>query len=54
MSYQPPLVVQSYSVEELRADAAACSIYQVPSDRALKQEIKTVGSSLDRLGKVRG
>jgi hypothetical protein len=51
--YEPPMVVVSYSIEELRADAAHCStMSQAPSDRNLKTGIKTIEQPLAELDKT--
>lgn len=41
-SYVRPVVIVSYSIDELRAEAVACNLYQRFSDRNLKTEIKTL------------
>lgn len=42
--YERPVLIASYSIEELRRDAASCVPYiiTVPSDRNLKTEIETI------------
>jgi hypothetical protein len=49
--YERPTVLASYTVDELRADAAACMSYTVGtvSDRTLKTHIETVAGSLGQL-----
>jgi hypothetical protein len=50
--YEPPALIASYSIEELRAEAAACaSVY--PSDLALKSDVQQVEGALIRLGRIR-
>jgi len=51
--YEPPLVVATYSAEELRLEAAHCSMASIPSDRNLKTAIRTIEqplAGLDRAG----
>ena len=45
--YTHPTVICTYSIEELRADAASCTLYQVTSDRTLKREIEIVEQPLE-------
>jgi hypothetical protein len=54
MAYLRPCVIKTYAIDELRADAAACIQYIVTavSDRTFKQEIETVDSPLERLGRI--
>jgi|HubBroStandDraft_6_1064221.scaffolds.fasta_scaffold583787_2 hypothetical protein len=44
MRYERPVLIKSYSLAELRADAATCSIYPPPalSDERLKTDIEPV------------
>lgn len=50
MGYEKPFVIVSYTVDELRADAAACVAYLTNlSDRSLKTDIEQVEQPLRRL-----
>ena len=49
--YERPVLIASYSIDELRADAAACLPY--PSDLALKREVETVAEPLKQLETIR-
>jgi hypothetical protein len=48
LRYKRPLLIKTYSLSELRADAAACTIYQptmtvtAVSDERLKMDIELV------------
>ena len=55
MSYERPVVIATYSVEQLRAEAAgvACtSIVGTVSDQNLKTDIESIDDPLRRLGTV--
>ena len=49
--YEPPVLIASFSIEELREEAATCAVY--PSDSALKTEVERIDSPLARLAKIR-
>jgi hypothetical protein len=52
-SYEPPVVVATYSAEELRLEAAQCSLpSQAPSDRNLKTAIRKIEQPLAELDKT--
>jgi hypothetical protein len=46
--YIHPVVIRTYSIAELREDAASCMAYLI-SDRDLKREIELVEQPLDQL-----
>lgn len=48
--YERPQVIASFSIDELREDAAAASVY--PSDARLKTGLAPVERSLERLGRL--
>ena len=50
--YVRPVVITSYSIERLCADAAACTLYET-SDRGLKRDIETVERPLERMRAIR-
>jgi hypothetical protein len=55
MGYERPLVTKTYAIDELRADAAACTGYIITvgiSDRAFKQQIELVERPLEQLGRI--
>lgn len=47
--YTRPAVICTYSIAELRADAASCTPYLTLSDRTLKRDIETVEQPLERM-----
>ena len=50
--YERPSLIATFSIEELRADAASCTPYQYTSDVRVKTDIKTVDRPLDGLGAI--
>ena len=55
-SYESPMVVATYSAEEVRTEAAHCSNMShggpVPSDRNLKTAIRKIEQPLEELDKT--
>ncbi len=52
--YVRPTVICTYSIAELRADAASCMPYGIlGSDRNLKRDIESVEQPLERLRAIR-
>jgi len=53
-TYERPDLIATYSIEELRAEAATAFCYTVTavSDRILKTEIETIEQPLERLGAI--
>ena len=51
-SYHRPLVIATFSIAELCADAAACSAYKTRSHRNLKTAIETIDEPLSKLGSI--
>jgi hypothetical protein len=49
--YEPPVLIASFSIEELREEAATCAAY--PSDNALKTQVEQIDAPLIRLAKIR-
>ena len=50
-SCEHPRLIVTFSIAELRADAAMALVYS--SDETLKHEIETIERPLDRLGTIR-
>ena len=50
--YTHPAVIHTYSVEELRADAASCTLYLLTSDQNLKRDIEAVEQPLKRMRSI--
>ena len=51
--YVRPGVVATYSIAELRADAASCGLYLLnASDRTLKSDIEMVEQPLERIRSI--
>ena len=50
--YEPPVVVATYSADELRLEAAQCSMSSGMSDRNLKTAIRTIEQPLAKLHKT--
>jgi hypothetical protein len=51
--YEPPVLIASFSIEELREEAATCAMNYQFSDRALKIEVERIDSPLVRLARIR-
>jgi hypothetical protein len=51
-TYVRPILLATYSIEELRAEAAIVMTYSI-SDRTLKQDIEGIEQPLDQLGKIK-
>jgi hypothetical protein len=50
--YAHPAVIHTYSISELRADAASCTLYLLTSDQNLKRDIETVEQPLARIRSI--
>jgi hypothetical protein len=51
--YIHPVLIRTYSIAELREDAASCTAY-VTSDRNLKRDIELVEQPLERIRSISG
>ena len=50
--YIRPVVIATYSIAELRTDAASCTGYTAFSDRTLKSDIEMVEQPLERIRSI--